>query len=160
MMKDGGYMTSKAFKLIGIIILSQVLFIIVLGVVSNNGNATNAGEHMKALAPYVFLFGLVVPIVFITQFHHRQIYKYLGIFLVIVRILSLITTYTFEFSIYPYLGLMVSIISVVGLLVYAVIAFTREEVPMLGIYLLLGSLHSFLVASVIFLSSLLTDRCL
>ena len=128
-------MTKKGFILIQIIVYGHLLLTIINIYLPNYFDITGTEEHIKALAPFAFFFRLIVPIIFITQFHHRSIYKHLGLFLIAVGVLSLIVPYTFETSVYYYLGFATTVINVLGLLVFALIAFTKEQENILGIYL-------------------------
>ncbi len=134
-------MTKKGLTLFGIIFIGYLLKILVLFLLPNFIDVTDPSQYIKGLAPFKLLFGLIAPLIFITQFQHRSIFYPLGIFLIIIEGLSFIVAYTFGTSLYLYLGFTISIINILGLIIFATIAFVREEGKLIGGYLVLSTIY-------------------
>ena len=142
-------MTKKGLTLFGIVFIGYLSKILVLFLLPNFVDVTSPEQYIKGLAPFNLLFGLIVPLIFITQFKHRSIFYPLGVFLIIIEGLTFIVAYSFGTNLYFYLGFIVSIVNIVGLIIFATIAFVREEGKLIGSYLVLTTIYYVWISQVV-----------
>ncbi len=134
-------MTKKGFILFSIIFASYLLKIIVVALLPQFIDVTNPANYVKGIAPFNLIFGIVTPVIFITQFKNRSIFYSLGIFLIIIKVLMFINAYAYGTGFYLYFGFIVSLANIVGLIIFTTMAFLKEEGKLIASYLILFTIY-------------------
>ena len=134
-------MTKKGFILFSIIFASYILKIIVVALLPQFIDVTNPANYVKGIAPFNLIFGIVTPVIFITQFKNRAIFFPLGIFLIVVKVLMFINAYAYGTGFYLYFGLIVTLANIVGLIIFTTMAFLKEEGKLIASYLILLTVY-------------------
>lgn len=128
---------NKSLKLVVIVIVTFILLNLVSVIVPRVFGAETSEEQIKSLALFVFLLGLVLPIIFITQFPHKIFYRYLGLFLIILQFAELIADYSISFDIYSIIQITVYVLALIGYIVFLILAIAFNDMKFSVIYLVI-----------------------
>jgi len=135
-------LNKKGIILVSIIVVGFILSTISIILIPDSWDVTGMNEHLKATAPFGFLFGLITPIIFITQFRHRDFYKYVGFFLLFLRFMDLIIRYTYNMDLYPTSLYISHTISLVGYVFFTVYSFKLEGMKKTRSYMIILVIYS------------------
>lgn len=123
LMKVVDVLNEKSVRLVLILVAEFVALAGFTVLVSFVFGVKNTVTSTMIIAPFAFMFGLISPLIFITQFHHKIFYKHFGIVLLVFSAYNLFVDFTVSLGIYQslnYIGYILSILSFIGLIIYAI----------------------------------------
>lgn len=130
-------MTHKGWIYVILIVSSFIILTILIAIIPDSFDITGTGNHTRALAPFSLIFGLVTPIIFVTQFPTNQIYKYFGWFLLAQLGVGFIVSITNETSFSYGLIIIAYILSLTAYLGFFIYLWRYENRSSLSILLIL-----------------------
>lgn len=132
-----GILKDKGRNLVLIIVVEFIITALSIIIIPNSFDISGNNEHLTAVAPFVFIFGLITPIIFITQFKGKQFYKYFGYFVLILNLVQLVTIFVYGSNLYLILLYGSYIISFLGLTGFVVYTRKRTNLQIANRYVII-----------------------
>lgn len=129
-------MNQKGKKLVQLIVVSYVLTIATYMIFDSNLIRISFISNDVLSFPFLLVFGLVSPVIFISQFPHKSIYKFLGLFFMSTHLLHLITNNMMGVEGIHNIRIMYLIYLLLGKIIFFIITFRYEDMFRAKVYLI------------------------